>query len=388
MPIRILLVSSVLPRNSNGGELILYRHLWQSSPFKVAIATDDPTRVAEDMTVEAVIKLPIHPLLTRLAQTRAARWIHGVRQLLSSFYDTRLLRRYIQEQPPDLILTVAHGDLCWLAQKLAQEYSIPLVTIFHDWWPDLAYVHDWVRHAIAHRFRQLYRQSQLAFCVSEAMQQALGQHQNAQILLPIPQQISLEGNPKKKALSNKLTAVYAGNLSDIYGPLLQKLATISQSVDTFQLKLLGPVPDWPMEKVQEFQLQGIYTGFLPRNQLIQALWEADVLLVIMSFAESDQKRMQTSFPSKLLEYCQFGKALVIWGPKGCSVVDWGQKYDSARVVTSPVVEDLVRAVIDLSKEPIEQERLGQKALEMAQTMFNPLTIQQQFIESLYSITKL
>nr|WP_290228562.1 glycosyltransferase [Trichocoleus desertorum] len=340
------------------------------------------------MTVEAVIKLPIHPLLARLAQTRASRWIHSVRQLLSSFYDTRLLRRYIQEQPPDLILTVAHGDLCWLAQNLAQEYSIPLVTIFHDWWPDLAYVHEWVRHAIARRFRQLYRHSQLAFCVSEAMQQALGQHQNVQILLPIPQRISLEGNPKKKALSNKLTVVYAGNLSDIYGPLLQKLATISQSVDTFQLQLLGPVPDWPTEKVQEFQLQGIYTGFLPRDQLIQVLWQADVLLVIMSFAESDRKRMQTSFPSKLLEYCQFGKALVIWGPKDCSVVHWGQKYDSARVVTSPAVEDLVRAVIDLSKQPTEQKRLGQKALEMAQTMFNPMTIQQQFIESLYSITKL
>lgn len=399
MPVRILLISSVVPRNTTGGELILYRHLCQpelvlskveGAPFKLAIATDVSLSSAEVAGVEEVIQISTPRSLLRLSKTRLARWVQDLRQSFAGLYDSRPLRRYLKQYPPDLIVTVAHGELCWLAQRMAAKFNIPLVTFFHDWWPDLAYVHDWIRPLLTRQFQQLYRQSQLALCVSEAMRQALGHHTNAEVLLPIPQSLqaldpsvleSLE--PFDVSSPKRITAVYAGNLSNIYGPVVQALAIASLSNSDLQLKLFGPHPDWPAEWVQSLQAQGIYGGFLSRKQLMQALYAADILLVMMSFSADDRQRMQTSFPSKLLDYCQFGKPILIWGPEHSSAVRWAQQYQIAQVVTSPNPQDMVQAIATLAQQPKMRRQLGQMAWKMATSLFNPATIQQQFVKSLY-----
>jgi glycosyltransferase involved in cell wall biosynthesis len=136
--------------------------------------------------------------------------------------------------------------------------------------------------------------------------------------------------------------------------------------------------------VQQVTASGIYGGFI--SELVYELRKASALLVAMSFNQQDKMRMQTSFPSKIVEYCQFGKPIIIWGPDYCSAVHWGRKYQAALVVTSPLVEDLVQAIAELSNQPKEQIRLGNKALEMARGMFNPEKIQQQFVNSIDQLT--
>jgi glycosyltransferase involved in cell wall biosynthesis len=138
--------------------------------------------------------------------------------------------------------------------------------------------------------------------------------------------------------------------------------------------------------VQKVKTAQIYRGFIPN--LMQELRNANALLVAMSFNPRDQMRMQTSFPSKIVEYCQFGKPIIIWGPDYSSAVQWGHKHQSALVVTSPLAQDLVKSLQALATQPQEQKRLGNRALEMAREMFNPEKIQQQFLKSLYQLVKL
>lgn len=59
----------------------------------------------------------------------------------------------------------------------------------------------------------------------------------------------------------------------------------------------------------------LWLDFAPREELNDWLASADVFLVVMSFDPALMRRMETSFPSKLPEYAQFGKPLVIWGPE-------------------------------------------------------------------------
>jgi glycosyltransferase involved in cell wall biosynthesis len=93
-------------------------------------------------------------------------------------------------------------------------------------------------------------------------------------------------------------------------------------------------------------------------------------------------RARTSFPSKIIDYCQFGKPIIIWGPEYCSAVRWAKQYQSALVVSSPRAEELVKAINTLMDQPAEQERLSHKAIEMAQTIFNPTKIQEQFVDEI------
>ncbi|MBW4575269.1 MAG: glycosyltransferase [Aphanothece sp. CMT-3BRIN-NPC111] len=379
---KILLISSVQPGNSTGGEVVLYRHFSRSSDLTLTIATDNNS---EKLFSEDIVEIYPHPLLSRLTKTRVSKWAHDVRQCVAPFYNYNKLLDHIKYKKPDLIVTVAHGELCWLAQYIARNFNLPLVTFFHDWWPDLAYVHSWTRKVLERHFKRLYQQSQLAFCVSEEMQRALGKHPNSQVLFPIPEQLSIQGSLATSTGGQEFKVVYAGNMSEIYRPMIQCLWTLSQEVDEFNLKLFGPPPDWLGSILYPRQDRGIYGGYLSRELLRKELCKANALLAIMSFNEQDKRRTQLSFPSKLLEYCQFGKPIIIWGPEYCSAVRWAREYQAALVVTSPLAQDLVKAIQELSTQPKVQKSLGDKACEMAQSVFNPEKIQRQFSDSIKNL---
>lgn len=379
--LRILLISSVLPRNTTGGELLLYRHFSNFPGLNLTIATDD----CHGLQWEDTINIKTNRFLNRLKRTRLSKWIHDIYQCFHTFHDTKKIRQTIKQQKPDIILTVAHNELCWTAQQISQEFNIPLVTIFHDWWPDMAYVHTFVRNRLTQRFKHLYQQSQLVFCVDENIKQALGTHPNVKVLYPIPNASVKATYSTSLTPTDLFTVIYAGTLSGIYGPMMQDLCSLVQNYPKLQLKLFGPPLDWSDVLVQQVKAAQIYCGFMTSDLLAPVMKKASALLVVMSFNPQDQMRMQTSFPSKIPEYCQFGKPIIVWGPDYCSAVRWGRKHHSALVVTSPLAQDLVNAITQLTTQPQEQMRLGDKALEMAQGMFNPETIQQQFMNNLYKV---
>ncbi len=382
--LRILLISSALPRDTTAGEVVLYRHFSRFPEMSLAIATDR----GQGLLVENILEIKANYLLNRLTRTRFSRWTHDICQCLHPFFNYKILRDYIKNHQPNLIVTVAEGIHWIAAQKMSQEFNIPLVTIFHDWWPDLAAIHPWAKETLERRFQQLYQQSRLAFCVSEGMQQLLGNHPNVQILYPIPDQLTLE--QKNITLSNekKFKLVYAGSISGIYAPMMQGLCAALQEVQGLQLKLFGRQPTWSDTLLQQLNEQDIYGGFLPRDLLRQELSTASALLVTISFEEKNRRWAQTSFPSKLVEYCQYNKPLIIWGPDYCSAVRWARKHQSALVVTSPSAQDLVKASQELATQLEEQTRLKNRALEMGQGMFNPEKIQKQFVNSLYQVAAL
>ncbi|HBK64886.1 MAG TPA: hypothetical protein DD000_15565 [Cyanobacteria bacterium UBA11166] len=227
------------------------------------------------------------------------------------------------------------------------------------------------------------------------MRQSLGNHSNNEILYPIPdlkQRVDyqkLMGKAHGDIIyssagesNGKFQVIYAGNMSDIYGAMVQDLLPSALVNNEFKFRLFGPEPDWSNSLVAEVKKQGIYAGFISRDLLNERLSQANALLVAMSFKAGDKKRMETSFPSKLVEYCKFGKPIIIWGPEYSSAVRWGSANQAALLVTSPLGGDLVKAIKKLVRDREKQEYLGHKAWAMAQGMFNPENIQRQFAESI------
>jgi glycosyltransferase involved in cell wall biosynthesis len=167
--------------------------------------------------------------------------------------------------------------------------------------------------------------------------------------------------------------------------MLQSLYAALQDVQKVQLKLFGRPPNWSESQLQQLNEQGIYRGLVPRDLLRQELKSASALLVTISFDPKNRRWAETSFPSKLVEYCQYTKPVIIWGPEYCSAIRWARNYQSALVVTSPSAEELVNAIKELAIKPEKQKLLANKALVMAQGMFNPINIQKQFIDGLYQV---
>jgi glycosyltransferase involved in cell wall biosynthesis len=383
---KIIVISSVSPQPTGAGQMLLYRHLSQANGWDVQIVPNPD----DNQTYRWQTKL-----IKRLEHTRFHRWSHDLDIIDNGDNWNAIMANYYQ-QPSNstienntIVLTVAHGNGCWAAQRFAQKYQLPLVTIFHDWFPDLPSLHKPFHDLLEKRFQKLYQQSNLALCVSQGIKNALGSHSNSQVLYPIPALLNKEitQQPQTKndeQISSRLKVVYFGNLYE-YGPILAQLLEVTKNHPQIQVQVRGARPNWPADFRSEMRDRQLWLDFAPREELNDWLASADVFLVVMSFDPALQRRMETSFPSKLPEYAQFGKPIVIWGPEYCSAIHWGRKGDRAICITDENPTVLVAALEKLKDSSPNLKYYGQKAKVASQAEFNPSIIQNQFLDHIQNI---
>jgi glycosyltransferase involved in cell wall biosynthesis len=374
----LIVISSILPRPTSAGEVVLYRHLNGLTDWTVRVAAEP---------VKATFPRGVEKLTNRLEHTRFHRWSNDLRVIAHGHRWQPRSELLPVDHGSTVILTVAHGDGCWAAQRFARQHQLPLVTIFHDWWPDIPAVHAPIRALLAVRFQQLYRRSALALCVSEAMQQQLGPHPNSQVLYPIP----AEPPPSSPASApadpaQPLRVVYSGGLYD-YGPMLAELLQVTKEHPSVHVQVRGAAPNWPAEFREEMRQRGLWLDFAPRSELEDWLASADAFLVTMSFDPALRRRMETSFSSKLTEYTQFGKPLVIWGPDYCSAIRWGLHRDRALCITSASPQTLVTALEKLSQNSSQRGYYASQAWIAARQDFHPMNLQQHFSDALSKLCK-
>jgi len=95
--------------------------------------------------------------------------------------------------------------------------------------------------------------------------------------------------------------------------------------------------------------------------------------------------METSFPSKLIEFAQFGKPLIVWGPEYCSAVQWGEQNERVLCVKSPDIFELKKQLEYLCAMPNQKQKYAEKSIGAAESEFNPSSIQAIFQNMLLKI---
>jgi glycosyltransferase involved in cell wall biosynthesis len=386
---KIIVISSVSPKPTSAGQILLYRHLNQATGWDVDIVPNPYQSKSNRWQTK---------LINRLEYTRFHRWGHDFQVIDRGMtwdktvinYQKQLFNDHINDHSNQkgIVLTVAHGDGCWAAQRFAQRYQLPLVTIFHDWWPDIPSLHQPFRRLLQQHFQQLYQQSDLALCVSEGMKNALGAHSNSQVLYPIPalynEESLAQNQPQNSQKISQLRVVYFGNLYD-YGDILAQVLEATKDHPQIQVQVRGANPNWSVNFRSEMRDRNLWLDFAPRDELNQWLAEADAFLVVMSFDPALRRRMETSFPSKLPEYAQFGKPIIIWGPEYCSAIKWGLDGDRAVCVTDKHPKALVANLEKLQQSPNLLKYYSQEAKIVSHKKFNPVILQNKFLDSIQSL---
>jgi hypothetical protein len=230
--------------------------------------------------------------------------------------------------------------MAFVAQHVSRLLQLPLITFFHDWWPDLVVgLTPRLRKLLDANFRRLASRSDLIFPVTRALSDELGGHRNSVILPPIPANVTSSATAEGSVLAsrrNNQVLVYAGMLSGTYGRLLRSLAheSLAEKSGNWSLRLYGPVDDWSEAEQSLLEKSGIYRGSLKQGrELDLALGSADALLVVMDFEPQNHRRVRTSFPSKLLDYARFGKPLVTWAPEHSFAACFSREKQLGLVVT-------------------------------------------------------
>jgi len=233
-------------------------------------------------------------------------------------------------------------------------------------------------------FRQLYEESSLALCVSEGMKKELGAHANSQILLPIPAEPEAETSPGVNNDGSPFKLIYAGNLVG-YGAMLMKALEALKGHPHIRLEVRGNSSSWPDSIKNEMSELGLLLPFTSRDELDRWLKTADAFLITQSFDEKSDRLMETNFPSKLVEYAQYGKPLVLWGPAKASGPQWARNTGRGLVVDEENPDQLRIAIERLCHDEDEQQGLSNEARAAAAGEFDPELIQSQFRKYLSEI---
>jgi glycosyltransferase involved in cell wall biosynthesis len=372
----LLHIGSFACEPTGGGSIQLHRHFVESGEFDFHSIVE-PGNTAVNYLLSGWPVLD--GLIRRASNTRLFPQIYALNCLLGARRHLRLVTRQARHIQPQAIVTVAHGAYSLLAARVARQLGLPLITFFHDWWPDLTPCRGIGKQILDNQFMKLYHQSSLALCVCAEMREELGTHPNAPILWPIPafrrRPAAVKAPQARSGRAFRL--VYLGTLQGKYGELVQSLSAllIENPNPVFELKLYGPASEWSAEARRAAVASGIYLGVPNSEEAVAALSEADAFLLVMNFDEMDRRRVRTSFPSKLLDYCAYGKPLVVWGPDHCSAVRFLNKKNAACLVTDFSPKAMIKATEALFGDSLHMAELGQSALGLSKSMFDPETIQ-------------
>jgi len=371
--IRVIFISSVRPEPTSAGQIILYRHFCNRPEFDLEVYGFEPTKLS--------LRMLLRRCLGKIAQ------FGGVFETLVNCAWVLWKGRWIDKDLPTtvsksqktIVGTVAHGDGFYAAQRFAKKHGLPLVVFFQDWWPDMAGVPTPIVKVLNKHFFSLARSCSLGICVCEGMKRALGGGDNLEVLPPIPAETTPLPLPASvSTLNGKFKILYFGNL-DLYGPMLLEALRVFKGHPDIHLQVRGSNPKWPEDAKKEMRDAGLWLEFAPRLELNSWLQSADAFLVPIVFEEKYRRRMETSFPSKLIEFAQFGKPLIVWGPEYCSAIQWGELNHKACCVKTPDVQELRKKLYTLLSAPIRKHKFERKSFDVAENDHNSLKIQMKMI---------
>lgn len=375
----IIVISSVQPQTRSAGGLVLHRHLDNLTYYSVKVI-HHPYKPDTITCFSKILKRLQKSWLDRIGNDLdVIRYGQAWNKTLEGIRISDMTK-----QGKLIVLTVAHGDGCWAAQSFAAYHNFPLVVFFHDWWPDSPKLHKPFRNLLNRNLIKLYQGSSLALCVSQGMKEALGSHPNSRVLYPIPNFRTLLADQDIKQTSRSssfLNVIYFGNLCE-YGFMLGQLLKTIKEKSTIHFQVRGANPNWSAEFCSEMRSRGLWLDFVSREKLNEWSANADAFLVVMSFEPALRRRMETSFPSKLPEYAQFGKTLVIWGPEYCSAVRWAKGGDWGLCITDESSQSVVCALETLRNSSEKQRYYSGQAKKAAQKEFNPNYLQNSFLTSI------
>jgi glycosyltransferase involved in cell wall biosynthesis len=389
---RILYFSSISLNPTIGGYLVMYHHLVAKNDFEVLEINN---QVIEEHEKKSPFFRFLNPLINRLRRTRLNRLFLVYDFLFRYKFLPTSLTDKIKLFAPDVVLTVAHGNLFWPAIRVSEKFKIPLVSVYHDWWPVLAQQYiklgDRSIQRIQDQFRELYTKSHCAFCVCEGMRAELGNHSNSHVLFPMSAEIedqidSLPITPKIDNQHTPFLLCYSGNISSGYGNLLRRLIVGLKNHQSIDIRLYGNAQTWPSADQEDASKTGILHPFIPSfKDFIPLLNQASALLTVMSFEEEPEIFRRTSFPSKITVYTAFAKPLVFWAPKESSVAQFVKQYDAGLLVEDPETDAIINALETLEKSPEMQDKFAYQARQLYENIFHPDRIHLQFVQQISAL---
>lgn len=295
-------------------------------------------------------------------------------------------------EPADLVVALAHGRLGMQAWRHAQDAGLPLVTFFHDWWPEMVRAYAAMLPGQYARveadFVRLQRASRSCLCVCEGMAAELHPAASTRVLLPIPDRAVAWRADAGVPSEGPLRVAYTGSLWGVYGKLLQALAEALRHRPEIRLEIHGERRYLDPDFVAWAEPAGVLHPFLPYEEYLAKIRNGvDVLIGVMGLGEERSRRMRTSFPSKVANYFRTGNAVLLWADPESSLGRFCASHEYPWWVAEAEVGAVVDRLLGLARNRDMLGSARQASATLGEREFAPDRLQGIFVEALDAARK-
>ncbi len=236
------------------------------------------------------------------------------------FPAVKAARKLIKDEKIDAIVSVGPPHSTHLiGKKISKKLNIPHVPVFIDPWVDIIYYKDFKRSKITlsidnHLEKTVLQNAKAIVFVTETMQNDYIKKYNfiegkSNVLYWGYNEEDFERIIVKKEQKEEKVLVHAGNIFSYQNPpnFWKQIKKENERGNNIRIKFIGTVDPEIKKSITEEGLNEIteYCGFLPYNEMLKNISEADFLLV----CASEPRHV----PGKLFEYLRTGNPIIAFG---------------------------------------------------------------------------
>jgi glycosyltransferase involved in cell wall biosynthesis len=144
-----------------------------------------------------------------------------------------------------------------------------------------------------------------------------------------------------------------------------------ETQEILHLDVYGAHHNWAQKFETHHRNRNSFHGFKPFEELVSKFEETDAFLLPMGFTPESRLIERTSFKTKFLDYIQYAKPVLIWGPDYCTAARTARAHDSALVVSDADPKAAVAGMLRLATDASLRKRLVENANAMRDNHFNP-----------------
>ena len=274
----------------------------------------------------------------------------------------------------DAVITVLHGRFYFAGALAAYLTRTPYVVVVHDDFISSANtLSNFSANILRPLAKRVLHRAAHIYAVSPEMTKFLANEFGVDSELQLPATTKLlrrEGSGCASVIEAPVI-VFAGGVTfavrdslDLVAKLITGGAAAEYCMPGLKLLLFSELS---VDEAKEYAWDHAnieIKGWVAQSELLDALSQADILLLPYSFSENARHAVETAFPSKTADYLAARKPILILAPSSSTLVRYAREEGFADIVDEFSTDALARTIHQIVFSPEHRARLVDRAQQV------------------------
>lgn len=301
-------------------------------------------------------------------------------------------------KPEVLYLQVSSREEIHFATQLHEYLSVPTVIHMMDDWPSTisqqGLFHSYWRKKIDKEFRQLLNRLDLYLSISDAMSQEYKKRYNIDFKpFHNPIDVSKFHKADKPLRDNNQTyrILYLGRIGVANKNSIHSFANVISRIKSEKYKVAFDIYSTGIEYSDSRKIDRLpnvrIMAPVKYEKVPELLDEYDLLFLPLDFTRDGFRYAQYSIPTKASEYMMSGTPIIVFAPAATAISRFIRDNECGYCITENNEKSIGEAIEFIINNPEYRRQISNKAVSLAESLFDVKIVRNKFQELLIKITR-